>query len=617
MFPLQAIRLLDGPFARQQDMNRRYLLKLDPDRLLSLFRQEAGLEPKAPPYRGWESEPPYALYGHILGFYMSGAGMMVQATGDPVLLERLNYIVDQLTEVQTANRSGYLLPVPNGKKLFQDVGAGNFKITNASATYGFQINEVFEPTYTWNKITLGLYEVYRATGNPKAKEVLIRTADWFGHSVLDKLSDEQVQTLLFCEHGSIHESMVNVYLLTNDEKYLKWARRLCFERMLTPLAEGRGDFLDGYHANCSIPIYTGFERVFDYTGEARLHTAAANFLDEVLARRSWVIGGNSSREHFFTPADYEKALHAPAGPESCNSVNMLRLIEALYRTRPTTVMMDHYERILWNHLLAVHEPERGMFSYYVPMQPGMYRVYSDEFDSMWCCVGTGLESPGKYGQMIYTHSVDNSSIDINLFVASRLTAGNVGVVLRQDTNFPDEPFTTIAFENHAPKNLILRIRHPSWIPDGEMKIALNGKDIASDSKRGEFAQVSRAWQKGDTLRVSLPMRVTTERLPNSSNYVAFLYGPLVLSGALGTEGLTKLDFWQISTTVPTKILPEDHFPAVSMSPEVAADHIQLVSTSPLAFSTGDGFMKPDGVRLIPFHLNHYQRYALYWRIAKS
>jgi len=85
IFPLRAIRLLDGPFARQQEMNRRYLLKLDPDRLLSLFRREAGLEPKAPPYRGWESEPPYALYGHILGFYMSGAGIMVQATGDPEL----------------------------------------------------------------------------------------------------------------------------------------------------------------------------------------------------------------------------------------------------------------------------------------------------------------------------------------------------------------------------------------------------------------------------------------------------------------------------------------------------------------------------------------------------
>lgn len=524
--------------------------------------------------------------------------------------------MDQLTEVQNANKSGYLLPVPNGKQLFEDIAAGKFKITNASVTYGFQINEVFEPTYTWNKITLGLYQVYLATGNPKAKVVLINTADWFGHDVLDKLSEDQVQALLFCEHGSIHESMVDVYLLTSDEKYLKWARHLCFERMLDPLAEGKGEFLDGYHANCSIPIYTGFERVFDYTGELRLHTAAVNFLDEVIAHRSWVIGGNSSREHFFPPTDFEKALHQPAGPESCNSVNMLRLIEAVCRTRPTPALMDHYERILWNHLLAVHEPGRGMFAYFVPMQPGMYRVYSDEFDSMWCCVGTGLECPGKYGQMVYTHSADNSSIDVNLFIASRLTAEKHGIVLRQETNFPDELFTTITFENSVPISSTLRIRHPYWIPDGEMKIVLNGKDLNSVSKHGEFAEINRTWRNGDTLLVSLPMRVTTERLPHSNNYLAFLYGPLVLSGALGTEGLTKLDFWQLKTTIPTKILAEDFFPVVS-SPKNAVDHIRLASSAPLTFTTEDGFMKPVNVRLIPFYLNHYQRYALYWRVANS
>jgi DUF1680 family protein len=418
LFELKDIRLLDGPFGRQQEMNRNYLLKLEPDRLLSWFRREAGLEPKAPPYRGWESEAP-TLPGHILGFYMSGAAMMYQATGDTNLRQRLDYVIDQLDEVQKANKSGYLLPVAGGKKLFEQIAAGNFRI-GGSAKYGYQINGVFEPTYTWNKITLGLYEVYRATGNEQAKRVLVRTADWLGHDVLDKLNDEQVQTLLNCEHGSIHESFVDVYALTGNDKYLKWARRLCHDRMLEPLAENHGDFLTGYHANCSIPIYTGFERVFECNGEAKLHNAAVNFWEEVVNHRSWAIGGNSASEHFFDPKDFERALHAPAGPESCNSVNMLRLTEALYRTRPAAAMLDYYECTLWNHILAVHEPERGMFAYYCAMQPGAYRVFSDEFDSMWCCVGTGLECPGKYGQMIYAHAPDNSALDVNLFIASEL-----------------------------------------------------------------------------------------------------------------------------------------------------------------------------------------------------
>ncbi len=125
-FPLSDVRLLDGPLQRQQDLNRQYLLRLEPDRLLSCFRREAGLEPKAPPYRGWESEG-MALPGHILGFYLSGAGMTVQAAGDETLRKRLDYIVDQLAEVQTANRSGYMLALKDGKQVFAEIAAGKIE----------------------------------------------------------------------------------------------------------------------------------------------------------------------------------------------------------------------------------------------------------------------------------------------------------------------------------------------------------------------------------------------------------------------------------------------------------------------------------------------------------
>ncbi len=55
----------------------------------------------------------------------------------------------------------------------------------------------------------------------KQKDVLVKMADWFGYQVLDKLSYEQIQELLVCEHGSINESYITVYEITGDEKYLK------------------------------------------------------------------------------------------------------------------------------------------------------------------------------------------------------------------------------------------------------------------------------------------------------------------------------------------------------------------------------------------------------------
>lgn len=610
LFPLREIRLTDGPLARQQSQNVRYLLKLEPDRLLSWFRREAGLEPKAPPYRGWESEG-NALAGHILAFYMSGLGMSFQATGEEALKERMLYIAGELAAVQAAHGSGYCLAVPGGKRLFGEVAAGQFKITNAEPKYGFQINQVFEPTYTWNKITLGLYEMYLATGDETALGVLVRTADWFGHDVLDHLSDAQVQELLFCEHGSIHESMLNVYRLTGRPEYLKWARRLCFERMIEPMAAGSKEFLDGYHANCSIPIYTGFERVSQWSGEARLHEAARGFLAEVAARRTWVIGGNSAREHFYPPTEFERALHEPAGPETCNSVNMLRLIEALHCSDPRNAMVDLYERILWNHLLSAHEPERHGVAYYTPMQPGTYRVYSDEFDSMWCCVGTGLESPGKYGQMIYTGVPGQRVVDVNLYVASEFHSESLHFGLRQSTRFPFEARTSLTVTKADRRAVKVRVRHPAWVAGGGMKVRVNGVETGRATAPGEYAVVERVWRVGDRVEVELPMRLWLERLPNSGNYAALLYGPIVLSGALGREGLGKLDFWQITTTVPKHVMDEKRVPVLrGASVEDVLKRIECVDAGKLEFRLpGEG----GGVRLVPFFGNHFQRYAIYWR----
>jgi hypothetical protein len=50
--PLSAVRLTGGPLKHAQDLDREYLLKLEPDRMLAYYRKRAGLEPKAPGLTG-------------------------------------------------------------------------------------------------------------------------------------------------------------------------------------------------------------------------------------------------------------------------------------------------------------------------------------------------------------------------------------------------------------------------------------------------------------------------------------------------------------------------------------------------------------------------------------
>ena len=49
-----------------------------------------------------------------------------------------------------------------------------------------------------------------------------------------------------------------------------------------------------------------------------------------------------------------------SGPETCNSVNMLRLTEALFMQQPDATKAAYYERTLFNHILSAYDPVKGM-----------------------------------------------------------------------------------------------------------------------------------------------------------------------------------------------------------------------------------------------------------------
>ena len=197
-FSLEDVRLLESPFLDLQQKGKEYLLWLNPDSLLHFYRIEAGLQPKARAYAGWESQDVWGagpLRGGFLGFYLSSVSMMYQATGDKELLKRLQYVLNELELCQKAGKDGFLLGIKDGRKLFSEVASGKIKTNNPT------VNGAWAPVYLINKMLLGLSAAYAQCGQEKALPMMIRLADWFGYQVLDKLTDEQVQRLLVCEHG--------------------------------------------------------------------------------------------------------------------------------------------------------------------------------------------------------------------------------------------------------------------------------------------------------------------------------------------------------------------------------------------------------------------------------
>ena len=115
-FPLQDVRLLDGPFYDAMSRDKAYLLRLEPDRFLHTFRLNAGFPSTAKPYGGWE-EPKGELRGHSLGHYLSACSLMYASTGDAQLKSRVDGIVTELAKCQAASPSqgfhpGYISAFP-------------------------------------------------------------------------------------------------------------------------------------------------------------------------------------------------------------------------------------------------------------------------------------------------------------------------------------------------------------------------------------------------------------------------------------------------------------------------------------------------------------------------
>ncbi|WP_075559552.1 glycoside hydrolase family 127 protein [Parabacteroides timonensis] len=603
LFPLSAVRITDGQFKHIQDLDHEYLLTLEPDRLLSWFRREAGLTPKAQPYPFWESENVWGggpLAGHILGFYMSSMSMMYQATNDKKILDRLNYIVEEMKQCQDAHGDGYLLATINGKHVFEDVIDGDFRTSNPF------INETWEPVYIMNKIMLGLYNIYTLCGIQEAKPILIRMADWFGNEVLNKLNHENIQKLLVCEHGSINESYINVYTITGSKKYLEWAKQLNDEDMWIPLSEGK-DILNGWHANTQIPKFTGFNAVYQYTDNKAYYDAANLFWNIVVQKHTWVNGGNSTGEHFFEEKMFEQKVPQYGGPESCNSVNMMRLTESLYQTDAKPERIDYYERILYNHILANFDPEEGMCCYYTSMRPGHYKIYGTKYHSFWCCTGTGFEAPAKFAKMIYAHK--NNSLYVNLFMASQVEWKEKGIILKQCTRFPDENQSILTVQTSAPKTFDLKIRKPLWTGKGDFSLKINGKNIKSAISEEGYLCISREWSDGDEIIISFTPLLNIDPLKESKRYFSVTYGPIVLGTKINNTNIDKSEFRHSRKTVANTMIPMSDTPVLIGSTEEIKQNMRRITGNELMFRYSP--KQGNEITFIPFNRIHFSRYAIY------
>ena len=590
-FALSEVRLLAGPFYDAMLRDQKYLLFLDPDRLLRNFRVNVGLPATATPYGGWEA-PDCELRGHALGHYLSALSLMYASTGDPQYKQRVDYIVAQLALCQAASPAarfhpGYLSAFPES---FID------RVET--------VQRVWAPWYTLHKILAGLYDASQLCGNTQALAVAENMSGWVAFRV-SRLTPAQMQASLQEEQGGMTEVLANLYSVTGNTNDLQTALAFNHQRVLQPLA-AHEDRLDRLHANTQIPKIIGAAREYEMTGNPEYAEVAKFFWERVALHRSYVIGDHSDREHFFPVGEFAKHLSAETC-ETCNEYNMLKLTRHLFSWEPDAVTMDFYERALYNDILASQDPEQGMFVYLMSLKPGHFKNYSTPEDSFWCCVGTGMENHAKYGDTIFFH--DDHSLYLNLFIASELTWREKNLVVRQDTQFPEKDLAHLTFKCPQPVALALKVRWPAWALPA-ISIRVNGHNQTMSGTPGSYVTIDRTWHNGDRVDIHLPMTLHTEPLPGTTNILAFLYGPIVLAGDLGTNNLPSV--YDSDQTASAK-LTDPAVPVLLAGPNDVLKHVRA-TRDPLVFRTHD-LGQPDEVRLIPFYQANHIRYSVYWTLV--
>jgi DUF1680 family protein len=590
-FELSAVRLRPGPLLDALEVNRRFLTAQDTERLLHTFRLTAGLPSAAEPLGGWEA-PDNELRGHFTGHYLSACALLGAQADDAAVRSRGISVAGELARCQAAIGTGYVSAFP--VDLFDRLRAGQ---------------PAWAPFYTLHKIMAGLFDTWQLSGDAGARATLLGLARWTERWV-QPLSDAEMAGVLEREYGGMNELLYNLAAATADPRWQALAQRFNRRRILAPLAAGR-DELQGLHANTTIPQIIGAARGYEVTSALQLRQAAETFWQSVAERRSYCTGGTSNGEHWNSPAGM--LAHELSGytEESCCTYNMQKLTRHLFAWTADLRLADYYERALFNGILGVQHPADGDKLYYLPLAGGYWKLFGTPLQDYWCCTGSMAESFAKLGDSIYFH--DDDGIYVNLFIASELHWAPRGVRLVMETRFPQEDSLRLTVHSARPQRLVLRVRVPYW--SGPATAQINGEALAAAMIPGSWLTLERKWRDGDELALRLPMRLHTAALPGDVNLRAIMYGPLVLAGRLGTEGLDA----QTLRAAPTRPRTVPEYPGAAVSvPVISASSadpqswLVPVAGRALEFRTVGQARE---LTLVPLNSIFDERYAVYWRIA--
>lgn len=518
-FALDKVKLADDYFAYRRNLAKKYITDFDINRLMHVFRVNAGIPSDTEPLGGWE-KPDCELRGHFVGHFLSACSKFAFADHDESLSNKATRIVEIMETCAKPN--GYLSAFEEEK----------LDILEMEENRG-----VWAPYYTLHKILQGLIDCYVLLLNNKALTLAVNLAHYI-RGRFARLSYWKIDGILRCtkvnptnEFGGIGDALYSLFEITKDDEIFELAKIFDRDYFIGNLASGK-DVLENLHSNTHLPMILAAAHRYDISGEEKLRTAVTNFYQYLLGR-TFVNGNSSSKATaFIKGGTSETSEHWGANnclgdalmgkeSESCCAHNTEKILQRLFRWFGSADLLDHMEVLKYNAILNSCSHKTGLSQYQQPMGKGVTKKFSGFYDSFLCCTATGLEAMSEIQKNIWFRNDD--SILLNMFISSTVVWDERNVIITQCSDYPDNLVSKLTVHVKEPTEFKLILKEAPVIT-----VSVNSEYINLIRENG-YIVIQRVFSDGDTIEIGIRASLSLVPLKGREDMAALVYGRVVLA----------------------------------------------------------------------------------------
>jgi DUF1680 family protein len=511
-FPLEDVVITGGPLKQQYDRIHASYLALDNDRLLKVYRQRAGLPAPGADMGGWYDADGF-VPGHSLGQYVSGLARIGAATGDPACERKVRELVVGFEATLGADNQSIIRPQTN-----------------------------LWICYTLDKHFAGLIDAYTLAHVNEARDLLPRVFDG-SRSLLPEHGRDRVgkKNPPYDETYVMPENLFSAYQLTGRHEFQAAALNYMLDQdFFDPLARG-DNVLPGRHAYSHAIALSSAAKAYLVLGDEKYRRAMTYAWTRLTEDQQFASGGWGPNEQFVEPHQgklYESLSSTVDHFETpCGAYAATKLDRYLLRMTGDPRYGDHLERVVYNTLLSVKQPDSdGDYPYYATYSPKATKVW---YPRKWpCCSGSLVQGVSDYVLNLYLRAADG--VTVNMYAPSelRFEQNGVKIKLTQATGYPAGEMVSMRIDTNVPEVWTLRLRVPAWLEE-PARITVNGA-TAAPAKPGSFAALRRRWKGGDLVELHLAQTFRAEPIDDlHPKVVAVMRGPLMLVAIDPPDGMEK------------------------------------------------------------------------------